>query len=186
MSENQKLSYWSERENYLYIFAVRQIINQIGSGATSIIDVGSGGCPYIDWFSWIPERYSVDLRNPYKSPGVVSVKTDFLRYDLEKKFDISTCLQVIEHVQDAEAFCQKLLKTARVTVVSVPYKWKAGKTKSHIHDPVDLEKMNNWFGREPNYYNIIQELQSPARRLICIYHEDSEQKWDKVKRIFRK
>ncbi|MGI0501000.1 tetratricopeptide repeat protein, partial [Limnospira platensis] len=64
--KNKQSSYWDQRKDYIYIFAVKQIINQIGSGASSIIDIGSAGCPYIDWFSWIPERYSLDLRNPYK------------------------------------------------------------------------------------------------------------------------
>ncbi|MGI0495765.1 tetratricopeptide repeat protein [Limnospira platensis] len=183
--KKEQSSYWSKRETHIYIFAVRQIINKIGSSATSIIDVGSNGCPYIDWFSWIPERYSLDLRNPYKAPGVVSLTQDFLKYNPEKRFDLLTCLQVIEHVPDAEAFCRKLLETARVLVVSVPYKWKAGQTKGHIHDPVDLTKMNHWFGREPNYYNIIKEIESPVRRMICIYYQDSEKNWDRVRTVFK-
>ncbi|MDT9198786.1 tetratricopeptide repeat protein [Limnospira sp. PMC 1042.18] len=183
--KKEQSSYWSKRESSIYIFAVRQMINKIGSSAASIIDVGSNGCPYIDWFSWIPERYSLDLRNPYKAPGVVSLTQDFLKYSPEKRFDLLTCLQVIEHVPDAEAFCQKLLETARVLVVSVPYKWKAGQTKGHIHDPVDLKKMNHWFGREPNYYNIIKEIESPVRRMICIYYQDSDKKWDRVRTVFK-
>ncbi|NEP87858.1 MAG: tetratricopeptide repeat protein [Okeania sp. SIO2C2] len=182
---NQKSSYWSKREKHIYIFAIRQIIHKLGSGAGSIIDVGSNGCPYLDWFTWIPERYSIDLRKPYKAPGIVAVTTDFLKYSPEKRFDLLTCLQVIEHVPNAEAFCHKLLETARLLVVSVPYKWPKGQTKSHIHDPVDLEKMNSWFGREPNYQNIIQEVESPCRRLICIYHTESNKKWDRVRTVFK-
>ncbi len=182
---NEKLSYWSKRESHIYLFAVRQIINKIGNGATSIIDVGSNGCPYLDWFSWIPERYSLDLRKPYKAPGVISVTTDFFKYNPEKQFDLLTCLQVIEHIPNAEAFCHKLLETGRMLVVSVPYKWKAGQTKSHIHDPVDLNKMNYWFGREPNYYNIIQEVESPLQRLVCIYYTESTKKWDRVRTVFK-
>ncbi|MGD1700496.1 tetratricopeptide repeat protein [Dapis sp. BLCC M229] len=179
----QKSSYWSQRENNIYIFAIRQIIHKLGSDATSIIDVGSNGCPYLDWFKWIPERYSIDLRKPYKAPGIVDVTTDFLKYTPEKRFDLLMCLQVIEHVPNARAFCQKLLETARLLVVSVPYKWPKGQTKGHIHDPVDLEKMNSWFGREPNYQNIIQEVESPSRRLICIYNTESNKKWDRVKAV---
>ncbi|BAI87903.1 tetratricopeptide repeat protein [Arthrospira platensis NCB002] len=182
-NETPQSSYWSRRENSHYLREIRYIINLIGSHANSIIDVGSNGCPYLDWFSWIPERYSIDLRNPYQAPGVVDIKADFLKYNPDKKFDILTCLQVIEHVRNARAFCQKLLKTGRVLVVSVPYQWRAGRTKGHIHDPVDLEKMNHWFGREPNYYQFITEPGSPLRRLICVYDVESNLKSDQLKML---
>lgn len=182
-NQNPEYSYWSRRENSNYLREIRYIINLIGNNANSMIDVGSNGCPYLDWFAWIPERYSIDLRNPYQAPGVVHVKTDFLKYNPGKKFDILTCLQVIEDVRNARAFCQKLLKTGRVLVVSVPYKWQAGRTKGHIHDPVDLEKMNHWFGREPNYYQFITEPGSPLRRLICVYDVESNLKSDQLKML---
>lgn len=180
----KKSSYWLKREHSNYLCEIRKIINQIGIGARSIIDVGSNGCPYLDWFAWIPERYSVDLRKPYKAPGIVDITTDFLKYNPDKTFDILTCLQVIEHVPDAQAFCQKLLKTARILVVSVPYQWPAGATTGHIHDPVDLEKMNNWFGREPNYYSLIAESNSFLQRLISVYNIESNLKSDQLEMLF--
>jgi hypothetical protein len=41
--------------------------------------------------------------------------------------------------------------------------------------------MNGWFGREPNYHIIIQEVESSARRLICVYDVRSTLKWNAVK-----
>lgn len=180
MSNN---AYWLKRQNSIYIFAIKQIVRVLGERAQSIVDVGSNGCPYLDWFDWIPERCSLDLRKPYVSKGVTSITADFLKHDFQKKFDVLTCLQVVEHVPDAGAFCKKLLETAQVLIVSVPYQWKAGQTKGHIHDPISLDKMNGWFGREPNYHIIIQEVESSARRLICVYDVHSTIKWKGVKSL---
>lgn len=145
--------------------------------------MGSYGCPYLDWFTWIPDRYSIDLLKPYEAPGIVGMKMDFLKYQPEKRFDLLTCLQVIEHVEDVERFCEKLLQTARVLVVSVPYKWQEGMVEGHIHDPVDFKKMNTWFGREPNYFHIVTEVASPLSRLICIYDVESNKKWGGLKAV---
>lgn len=178
MSNN---AYWLKRQNSIYIFTIKQIVRVLGEHAKSIVDIGSNGCPYLDWFDWIPERCSLDLRKPYEAKGVTSITADFLKHNFEKKFDVLTCLQVVEHVPDAGAFCKKLLTTANVLIVSVPYQWKAGQTKGHIHDPINLEKMNGWFGREPNYHIIIQEVESSARRLVCVYDPRSTLKWRSVK-----
>lgn len=178
MSNN---AYWLKRQNSIYIFTIKQIVRVLGENAKSMVDIGSNGCPYLDWFDWIPERHSLDLRKPYVAPGVTSVKADFMQHDFKRQFDLLTCLQVVEHVPDAGAFCKKLLRSARVLIVSVPYQWKAGQTAGHIHDPINLEKMNGWFGREPNYHIIIQEVESSARRLICVYDTQSTLKWKSVK-----
>lgn len=169
--------YWTKRKDHIYLLVVRTIVEQLGKKAQSVIDVGSNGCPYLEWFDWVDDRTSIDIRNPYSSATVDSVKADFLDWEPDKKYDMSLCLQVLEHVDDAFLFAQKLLDLSELAVVSVPYKWPAGRTTGHIHDPVDENKMRQWFGREPNFSYIAAEVVSPVSRLICVYERDETIKY---------
>ena len=162
-------AYWNSRKNYVYYQVARILTERLGADCKSLIDVGSSGCPYIDWFPFIPERTSLDLRNPYEAEGIVSIKADFLTWEPQRRYDLVTCMQVLEHVPDAAGFAQKLLSIGDIVIVSVPYKWAAGSSKVHVHDPVDEKKMQRWFGRAPNFSYVCQEVQAPIKRLINVY-----------------
>lgn len=165
------LGYWERRRDFAYLREVAALTGEIAPNPRRVIDVGSNDCPYLDWFETAERKVSIDLRNPYRALGVESVKADFLTYDAEERFDLCLCLQVLEHVPDAAAFARKLLGVARHLVISVPYLWPHGLCRSHIHDPVDEQKMRAWFGREPDRAIIATEEGSGAktRRLICYY-----------------
>lgn len=174
MADAQDLNaYWKQRKDILYYQVVRVLASHIGAKANSIIDVGSAGCPYLDWFDFIPVRTSVDLTRPYRAEGIRSYTCDFIGWPEDRRYDLVTCLQVLEHVSDAHAFAQKLLSIGETIIVSVPYKWPAGKTPSHVQDPVDETKMSNWFGREPNFSYVCRELKAPVERLINVYEQFS-------------
>ena len=40
-------AYWQARRNLLYYQVVRVVVEGLSEGARSILDVGSGGCPYL-------------------------------------------------------------------------------------------------------------------------------------------
>lgn len=167
------MSYWTERKTQVYYQHVYALASFIGRDAESVIDVGSNGCPYLDWFGWIPRRLSVDLRNPYRADHVEGIEADFLKFSPAETFDLGLCLQVLEHIPDAETFAKKLQETARELIVSVPYKWPANHQPKigHIHDPVDEKKIGAWFGRQPDFQMISTE-RTGVRRLICYFaHE---------------
>jgi hypothetical protein len=170
-------TYWGTREKSIYLYTVRQLVTELASGAESLIDVGSAGCPYLSWYSWIPYRTSLDLRRPFVTVGIKSYKGDFLTWEADRDYDICTCLQVLEHVPAVAEFAEKLLITSKILVVSVPYKWKVGGNKSHIHDPVDEEKMLAWFKRKPNFSTIVREVVSDSRRLVQVYERGNHIRW---------
>jgi hypothetical protein len=170
------LSYWEARKNFLYYQVVRIIATQVAEDAKSVLDVGSAGCPYLEWFPDAEQRTSLDLRKPYVASGIKSVTSNYLNWDVDQRYDLVLCLQVLEHVPDAGAFAQKLLASGKIVVASVPYKWRGGGVSTHVHDPVDEAKMLKWFGREPNFSYICTEISTGAKRLICVY-DAIPQKW---------
>jgi hypothetical protein len=178
--------YWDKRAASIYLYTVRQLVMGLSENATSLIDVGSAGCPYLDWYKNIPNRTSLDLRNPYASNGVNSVVGDFLAWEKDRHYDICTCLQVLEHVPPAGDFAQKLLNTCNTLIVSVPYKWTFGNNSSHVHDPVDESKMLSWFKRKPNFSIVVREVVSDSRRLIQVYECDNVDSWVSLNQRARK
>jgi SAM-dependent methyltransferase len=182
MSFYESQKYWRQRSDMLYYSYVDYIIRTVGAEAESLIDVGSGNCPYLDWFDWIPERVSVDIRVPYESEGVKAIKGDIHTLAFDDTFDICTCFQVLEHVPGAEAFAHRLLELGELVVVSVPYNWKnvPRPTPGHVHDPVTYEKLTGWMGREANYKIIVEEpfQRHKSKRLIALYDRDPERTFD--------
>ncbi len=174
--ERRKADWESHYNNLVYYHAVRVLVGHIGARAKSMIDVGSAGYPYLDWFSHIERRVSLDLNQPYEAPGIESITTDFLKFETDELFDIATCFQVMEHVPDPAGFAQKLLKLGKTVIVSVPYKWQKGWAKTHIQDPVDEEKLFSWFRREPNFQYICHEIRIERPRIIQVY-ERNKDRW---------
>ncbi len=165
------VSYWEERKGYTYLREVRNLAETVAPHARSIIDVGSNGCPYLEWFTQAHYRVSIDLTNPYRSDTVEGLAVDFLEYEQVKPFDLCLCLQVLEHVPEPRIFARKLLATAEHVVASVPFRWPRGFCADHVHDPVDEKTLLSWFGRPPARSVIAEEPRKGpnARRLICHY-----------------
>jgi hypothetical protein len=174
VDQRESDSYWHKRQSELYYKVFRVLVEGLGKDAGSMLDVGSAGCPYLDWFDFIPDRASMDLHKPYMAPGIRTFTGDFLKWEPDKTYDLVSCLQVLEHVPDAGAFAQKLLQCGKIVIVSVPYKWRKGDVVYHVHDPVDETKMQRWFGRKPNYQYNCQEVESSVSRIIQVY--ETEQK----------
>lgn len=164
-------AYWQKRKDSIYLFAAKQIcIRQCGE-PKSVIDVGSNGTPTLEWHRQTATRLtSLDLRRPYVAEGVESLTCDFLHYFPESNFDLVTCFQVLEHVPDPVPFARRLTELGEIAVVSVPYKWKKGKCKYHVHDPVDEKKMRKWFERHPDFSYVARELNGVGR-LIHVYKQ---------------
>jgi SAM-dependent methyltransferase len=170
--DSRSNQYWEDRKDAIYFYVAREICRKYAPRADSCLDVGSNNTPALEWYRFTSSRLvSVDLRSPYVAEGVESIKINFFDFEPDSKFDLVTCFQVLEHVTEPRAFAQKLLSVARTLVVSVPYKWAAGKCKWHVQDPVDEAKMRDWFGREPKFNYIAREL-SNVQRLIQVYRNE--------------
>ena len=164
----KELGYWASRNTMLYYQAVLQYAAVVGHSANSVIDIGSGKTGYVSWMHWIPNKYMLDFKVHGNPEGVHAVESDFLQYRPDQKFDLVLCCQVLEHLENPSAFCDKLKETGSHLIISVPYKW-LGNAPGHINDPVDEEKLRGWMGVEPNNAQVVYE---PFRegRLIAYYN----------------
>lgn len=164
-------AYWRRRSDLLYYQYFRFIVRCIGTDARSMIDVGSGNAPYLEWFDWIPRKVSVDLEVPYSSKTVEGVAGNILDLTFDETFDLCSCMQVLEHVPDPAPFARRLMELGKVVLISVPYKWPEGSNAGHVNDPVDLEKVTDWFGRSPDYHLVVREpfMGPKGARMFAIY-----------------
>ncbi len=158
--------YVSNRKNFKYYKVVKNILKIFSSKKKSIIDVGSANVDLMSEFDFI-KRVSVSLIGAINSSKVSGYEMDFFNYVPDKKFDVVTCLQCIEHVDRARDFTQKLLNTGKILVISLPYKWKKGRCKSHVQDPVDEAKIYSWVGKKPQFTFYVKDGNS--WRIICVY-----------------
>jgi SAM-dependent methyltransferase len=164
-------SYWRQRSDLLYYQYFRFIVRCTGARAGSILDVGSGNSPYLEWFDWIPEKVSVDIQAPYQSKTVRGIEGDIHELRFPERFDICTCMQVLEHIRQPEPFARRLLELGHLVLVSVPFKWPAGTVKGHVNDPVDLDLVTAWFGRRPNYHQVVREpfVSTRGSRMFALF-----------------
>lgn len=102
---------WFNNPNYpLFEFIYKNIVELKGKGPLRILDVGCGNC---DFLKYLLEKnpgfelYGIDLiKNEY--PGINSIAGDMLVEKIEKKFDVISNLNFIEHVDAPELFMNKM------------------------------------------------------------------------------
>ena len=142
--------YKLDRKEYKYYKIVKIIIKILSGKNKTILDIGSRE---IDLMSEFPFKrcVSVAISGPISNEKVDGFEMDFFDYNIEEKFDIITCLQVVEHVENAKKFIEKILNSSRIAIISVPYKWDKGLDKSHIHDPIEENKMFAWSNSKPKF-----------------------------------
>jgi hypothetical protein len=155
------MNYWKKRENLRYYKIVRDWIEEASPGG-SILDVGPANTPVATWGDF-QKRYTVDRSYDPELPGVTSYVADFLEWEPPRvqapMYDVVTCLQVLEHLQNHEVgpFTRKLTHISGTLIVSVPYLWPRKITKSHHQDPVSIEKFHSWWPKPPQSVRIIND-----------------------------
>jgi hypothetical protein len=164
--------YWEERKHYKYYSYMHDLIRKYAIDAKSVIDIGSAGIPFVEKLDWIPEKYSLDIIRPYQSETVTGIVANFYHFTPKRNYDVATCMQVLEHVENPDVFVHKLLKMAKHVFISVPYKEPmAYLHEGHINGMICEETLHHWTGRKPDFYFIVPYIDStaPTYWLICYY-----------------
>lgn len=168
-SKTSSSDYRDRRKDMIYYKYLRLLLTMICRKEDSFCDVGSNGT---DMCSFLPckSKKSVDLVNPYSDSETEGIKADYLEWETDR-LDVITCFQVLEHIDDERVtvFANKLLKDARICVVSVPFMWREDQCKNHLQDPIDVDKLISWFGKNPVFLHCITEPRYPLSRLIAVF-----------------
>ena len=158
--------YWAERQAMRYYSRTVAIAQKYAPEARSVLDVGSHETTNILRFSWIPSKTAIDIGHKPKIPGVTGIKANFLDYRPDERFDLVTCLQVLEHLDEPTAFAQRLRAVGRTVIVSVPYQWAEGQCVYHKQDPIDEAKLAGWLGDDWLDHEIVED--DGVERLIVV------------------
>lgn len=164
-----KEEYWLERRKFNYYQAAFNFCQRYGSSAQSVLDVGAANTQFIQWLDWIPKRTALDLVPPPPLENIQTIGGDFLSWRPTNYYDLLTCLQVLEHLEYPDYFARKLLYIGRTVVVSVPFNWPRHECQWHRQDPVDLRKLESWFGVPALDSEIVEDL--GMQRLIAVFHD---------------
>jgi SAM-dependent methyltransferase len=161
---------------------------QFGSKAKSIIEVGCGYDPFLKYMTWIPEKlcvapYFADYvkgKENHIGADIEQVTADFMDFKLpnDRAFDLLICSQVIEHVENPKDFMQKLIRSARISIISVPYQWKTcvGKCGHKSHE-ISYNKTLEWsYPYVPIVSTIVKEKSDRSstnnRRIVLVFERD--------------
>ena len=164
--KNINLDIYKEKvKDYNYFKLVKNIIKILSGNNKTILDIGSAN---IDLMSKYPfaKRVSVSIDGAINNDNVTGYQMDFFNFDVPEKFDVITCLQVVEHVENAKEFVQKILKSGRLCIISVPYKWEKGACKYHVQDPIDEKKMYSWSDTKPLFTFMVKD---GSYRMVMLY-----------------
>jgi hypothetical protein len=158
--------YWQRRKHFNYYKEVVRLAEQHAPAGGRAIDVGAYESDVLGRLTWFEHRVALDLYPIPRRVGIVNLQTDFMEYEPDQYFDLVLCLQVLEHLEEPEAFTRKLLNTGRIVIISVPYNWPSGRCENHLQDPVDEAKLELWTGRKAMETRVALD---GTERLIAVY-----------------
>ncbi len=146
----QNIEYWKNSKRWKYIRVVIDELRKINPETS--LEIGTEGIPLISTSDIFP--YDA-MQTPW------SYKT--------RQYDCLVALQVLEHLQPKtkEAF-QEMCRVAEYTIISLPYKWKRTKLKSH--KGIDDKVIKKWTSGKKPYKKIIV---GKKRRIILCYKNKS-------------
>ena len=159
-------TYWARRQHLQYYQEVERLARVYAPAGGSVLDVGAADTELLRRLNWFTHRVALDRRPPRPSRNVERVVADFMDYRPPKRFDLVLCLQVLEHLEEPEAFARKLLESGRRVIISVPYRWPVGLSPSHVQDPVDEAMLNRWAGQIPVETHVVRD---DHERLVAVF-----------------
>lgn len=179
-------SYSNKRKDHQYYRDVWCALKFLGGGARSIVDVGSSVPPFLLSADWIPERELISKYFPGNErpcgisthcllqDGIQANIQDFMKWHEQKTYDIAIAMQVVEHVKNPTLFMRKLLKTGRLVVVTVPYRWDDNQMKFHKQHKISMQDVRKWAGKHEVHLHISQDRGGGqySQRLLMVFEGD--------------
>jgi hypothetical protein len=186
----------TRRNRFRYYDSLFYTSLQFGKDATSLIEVGCASDPFIKYLDWVYRRTCVapywvkyggggdnantELDGSDTTSGIESIVADFMEFKVEDySYDLLICSQVVEHVPDPSAFVKKLIRTAKTSIISVPFEWPdCGKQCNHKTDEISYEMLLKWSEPHvPIFSSIVKEKKEgssreASRRIIVVFQPE--------------
>ena len=159
--------YWQLRREFNYYREVVRLAKHYVPLGGRAIDVGASDARLLSRLDWFSHRIALDVRRIPRQRGVETIVRDFMTYESAHDIDLVFCLQVLEHLADPSSFAQKVLRTGRTAIISVPWQWPRGLGEGHVQDPIDGGKLEQWTQRVPVETVIVED--KGRKRLIAVY-----------------
>lgn len=185
----------TSRQYFRYYDSLYYAAMQFASDANSAIEVGCAADPFLKHLDWVDNRVCVaPYFVQYDKPGesfttrgkgkeIRSVQADFMEYNPPRNevFDLLLCSQVLEHVPNPAAFMKKLITTAKVSIIAVPYDWKpCGESCNHVTNHITYDMLLEWSAPfVPIFSSIViekhNEQRGVGRRIIVVFDNSHDE-----------
>lgn len=149
-----KPGYWGAREHMKYYQTAIQLAQQYTSNVQSILDIGGRDCLYSLTIN-AEKRITIDPDVGPNHPEITWLRKDFMQWEPDQIYDLTFCLQVLEHLSNPEAFLQKILLWSKVAIVSVPFNWPP--TEGHLQNYLQPTIFEQWAGKTPDNIVLVTE-----------------------------
>jgi hypothetical protein len=172
--------YWNTRSASNYYKFIDNLFKQItteifDNKEISLIDVGCRDTEVI--FEWPGKKTLLDIKNYYSTEqynrllksGITFIQKSLYEYVPEEKYDLTLCLQTIEHLHEPAMAFEKLFDMSNYTIISLPYRWPP--IDCHVYHRIDEETIFNWAKKEPiSSTKIAEDKQSSCSvRIVNLY-----------------
>lgn len=168
-----EIAFRKNRSDMMYHY-IDYMMRILAKDAKSLLNItNSSDDEYTQLYEWIPKKTTLTFPLMHPSINKEIIESDFFNMEANKRYDFVTCTQVIEHIQDVEIFIKKLFEIGDQILISVPYKVEADLYSENIHGPIDVVKLTEWIGSEPDYYIIVEEplITSPRIQYLIVYYK---------------
>jgi hypothetical protein len=192
-------------EHTLQVYRMRSTALHVPANAKTLLDVGAGEG---HWLNFIGNRLAhthlsgVEVSQSRTSaararyPTLDIVQDDVFEMDIDERYDVVTCLEVIEHLEEWRCAVERLVELAeRRVVITVPYRedipqyvcvhcQRATPRYGHLHrfDESSLDFMRERYpmsvhriwGETPNLWlkNLYYRFVAPPSWLVFVLHVD--------------
>ena len=164
--------YWNKIKDQNYLKESLSLIREILPKQSSILDVGTGPTLYLNRISADYNITALDKGEheiwKQLAKNIIQCRLDFFQLNPGFQFDLIMALECLEHIAEMQKkeFIDRLFDhSKKYVLISLPYMWKASKTKGHIG--ITKEIILSWFDREPARSKLI--LDNEIHRILNLY-----------------
>lgn len=175
-SASPNTKFWSRQGALVCHDLVAGLANGLYLRKEMLLDVCSPTIAHLSRVAGFKDIQLIEPNGQRSDTSYYTIREKFELWTPGAKYQVVTCVHVLEYLPQPRSFARKLLKVGSTVIVVVPDAWPAGVAKGQIHDPITEEKLTEWFGRPPNFSYHCRELLTDYGNLVAVFEPNSD-KW---------